>query len=169
LAKTTLAGDNAAIAFRGKVSFMSSITLRFLVEPSHLGQGGRVHGGTVMKWIDEAGYACASHWAGRQCHTVYTSSIRFRRSVKPDALVEVQARLAFTGDTNMNIAIEVRSGDLASGRLDPITECLAVYISLDDDGRPLPVSNWSPETPGEMALASTARAQFDNTYPAPLE
>ena len=38
---------------------MSSITLRFLAEPSTVNFGGKVHGGTVMKWIDEAGYACA--------------------------------------------------------------------------------------------------------------
>lgn len=148
---------------------MSSITLRFLVEPCDIGPGGRVHGGTVMKWIGQAGYACATRWAERPCHAVYTSSVRYRRAVKPDSLIEVQARLAFTGDTNMNIAVELRSGDLVGGKLEPVTECMTVYISLDDDGRPLPVTTWSPETPGEMALAKTARAQFENTTPAPLE
>jgi acyl-CoA hydrolase len=148
---------------------MSSITLRFLVEPCDIGPGGRVHGGTVMKWIGEAGYACATRWAGRNCHTVYTSSVRYRRSIKPDSLIEVQARLAFTGDTNMNIAVEVRSGDLVSGKLEPVTECMTVYIALDEDGRPMTVDNWTPETPGEMALAKSARAQFENTTPAPLE
>ena len=42
---------------------MSSITLRFLAEPNTVNFGGKVHGGTVMKWIDEAGYACATSWA----------------------------------------------------------------------------------------------------------
>ena len=37
---------------------MSSITLRFLAQPNTINFGGKVHGGTVMKWIDEAGYAC---------------------------------------------------------------------------------------------------------------
>ena len=52
---------------------MSSITLRFLAEPSTINFGGKVHGGTVMKWIDEAGYAYAlgkkllRHGVGRQC------------------------------------------------------------------------------------------------------
>jgi acyl-CoA hydrolase len=148
---------------------MSSVTLRFLVEPGHLGPGGRVQGGTVMQWIGEAGYACATRWAERPSQLVYTSSIRFRRSVRGDSLVEVKARLAFTGDTNMNIGVEVRSGDLATGRMESVAECLAVYVALGEDGRPLPVSAWSPETPGEMALASTARAHFENTAAAPLE
>ena len=50
---------------------MSSITLRFLAEPSTVNFGGKVHGGTVMKWIDEAGYACATSWSKRYCVTVY--------------------------------------------------------------------------------------------------
>lgn len=148
---------------------MSSVTLRFLVEPKHLGHGERVHGGTVLQWIGEAGCACATRWAERPSQMVYISSVRFRRSVRAHALVEVQARLAFTGDTNMNIAVELRSGDLASGRMEPVAECLAVYVTLGEDGRPLPVTTWSPETPGEMAVASSARAHFENTSAAPLE
>lgn len=44
---------------------MHSIVLRFLAEPSTVNFGGKVHGGTVMKWIDEAGYACATSWSKR--------------------------------------------------------------------------------------------------------
>lgn len=148
---------------------MSSITLRFLVEPVHLGTGGRVQGGTVMQWLGEAGYACATRWAEQPCQLVYTSSIRFRRSVRADAMVEVQARLAFTSETNMHVGVELRSADLASGRMEAVAECLTVYLALGEDGRPLPVKYWTPETPGEMALASSARSHFDNTAAAPLE
>ena len=47
------------------------ITLRFLAEPTSVNFGGKVHGGAVMKWIDEAGYACAAGWSGRYCVTIY--------------------------------------------------------------------------------------------------
>ena len=148
---------------------MQSITLRFLVEPGHAGASGRVHAGTVMKWIDDADHACASSWARSGCKTVYTSSIRFQRSARVGDLVEVRARMAFTGETNMNITVDVHSGDIAEGRLDKTAECLVVLIAVDAHGNPLPVDRWTPETPGEMALASSARAQFDSTRPAPLE
>ncbi len=148
---------------------MSSISLRFLVEPAHLGPGGRVHGGTVMRWLDEAGFACATRWAERPCQLVYTSSTRFRRSVRADALVEVQARLAFTSDTNMHVGVELRSGNLTTGRMEAVAECLLVYIALGEDDRPLLVKYWTPETPGEMALASSARSHFATTSAAPLE
>ncbi|WP_439114862.1 acyl-CoA thioesterase [Hydrogenophaga sp.] len=148
---------------------MSAITLRFLVEPGAVGPGGHVHSGTVMKWIDEAGYASATTWARGPCRAVYMSSIRFLRVVKLGDLVEVRARLAFTGETHMNMAVAVHSGDLTTSKLEKTAECLAVYVSLDADGQPMRVDSWTPETPGEMALASSARAQFDGTRPAPLE
>lgn len=148
---------------------MSSTTLRFLVEAGAVGPGGDVHGGTVMKWIDDAARACATTWSHGRCRTVYVSSIRFQRTLKLGDMVEVRARLAFTGETNMNIGVEVRGGDLADSRPEKIAECLVVMIALDTEGRPMLVNSWTPETPGEMALASSARAQFESTRPAPLE
>lgn len=148
---------------------MSTITLRFPVEGSHVDGGAAVSGGTLMKWIDQAGHACATRWAAGTCLTVYASSIRFRRAVRLGDLVEVQARLAFTGQSNMNIAVELRSGPMTGRRMLPTAECLMVYLAVDEQGEPVPVSQWTPETPGEMALASTARAQYESTRPAPLE
>lgn len=148
---------------------MSTITLRFPVDGSHVEGGAAVSGGTLMKWIDQAGHACATRWAAGPCLAVYASSIRFRRAVRLGDLVEVQARLAFTGQSNMNIAVELRSGPMTGRRMLPTAECLMVYLAADEQGEPVPVSQWTPETPGEMALASTARAQYESTRPAPLE
>ena len=140
---------------------MSSITLRFLAEPSTVNFGGKVHGGTVMKWIDEAGYACATRWAKRYCVTVSVGSIRFQRPIVIGDLVEVEARLAYTGRTSMNISVEVRSGDIKTGKMETITECLVVFVAVDTEGKPLPVEAWLPETPGDIALAQRVKAHLD--------
>lgn len=139
---------------------MSSITLRFLAEPGTVNYAGKVHGGTVMKWIDEAGYACAMSWAKHYCVTAYVGGIRFHQPIRIGELVEVQARLAFTGTTSMNIAVEVRSGDMKTGVMERTTECLIVFVAVDEDGRPMPVDHWNPETPGEVALATNVRTQL---------
>ena len=140
---------------------MPAITLRFLAEPSTVNFGGKVHGGTVMKWIDEAGYACATAWAKRYCVTVFVGSIRFHHPIMIGSLVEVEAHLAYTGNTSMNIAVEVRSGDIKDGQLKKTTECLVVFVSVDEDGKPMPVERFSPETPGELALAQHARDHLE--------
>ena len=146
---------------------MSSITLRFLAEPHTVNFGSKVHGGTVMKWIDEAGYACATRWAKRYCVTVSVGSIRFQRPILIGDLVEVEARLAYTGRTSMNISVEVRSSDIKTGQMQVITECLAVFVSVDADGKAVPVTAWFPETPGDIALAQRVKAHLDGARSQP--
>ena len=140
---------------------MSSITLRFLAEPSTVNFGGKVHGGTVMKWIDEAGYACATRWAKRYCVTVSVGSIRFERPIMIGDLVEVEARMAYTGTTSMNMSVEVRSGDMKLGQMEKVTACLVVCVALDEHGTTVPAPQWQPETPGDMAVAERVKAYLD--------
>lgn len=146
---------------------MASITLRFLAEPSTVSFGGKVHGGTVMKWIDEAGYACATRWAKHYCVTVSMGNIRFQRPITIGDLVEVQARLAYTGRASMNISVEVRSGDIKTGKMEIITACLVVFVAMDAEGKTLQVDRWLPETPGDIALAQRVKAHLDAARPAP--
>src|ERR1700712_544722 len=87
------------------------ITLRFLAEPSDVNFGGKVHGGAVMKWIDQAGYTCAVGWSGQYCVTVYAGGIRFYKPVLIGNVVEVKARLVHTGKTSMHVAVDVRASD----------------------------------------------------------
>ena len=140
---------------------MPSLTLRFLAEPGAAETGGRLSAGTVMKWIDEAGYACATSWSKRYCVTVFIGSIRFHRPIMIGDLVEVEARLVYTGRTSMNISVEVRSGDMKGGGMLTTTECLIVFVSVDSHGQPMPVDAFTPSTPGEMALAERARAHLN--------
>jgi acyl-CoA hydrolase len=63
------------------------VTLRFLAEPTDVNFGGKVHGGAVMKWIDQAAYACAAGWSGQYCVTLYVGGIRFYQPVLIGSLV----------------------------------------------------------------------------------
>lgn len=145
----------------------SAITLRFLAEPSTVNYGGKVHGGTVMKWIDEAGYACATSWAQRYCVTVYVGGIRFHHPIMIGDLVEVEARLAYTGGTSMNIVVDVRSGDMKSGKLQTTTECVIVFVSVDSHGRPMPIKPYEPADEAARRLAQQTRAQIEASRQLP--
>jgi len=140
---------------------MHSITLRFLASHSAPSASGRVHGGTVLRWMDEAGFACACAWAGGNCVTALMGNASFERPIHPGDLVEVQARLAHTGETSMNMLIEVRSGGIQEKELREVTHCVAVYAALDEDSRPRAVDKFTPETPCDMALAERVNAQVE--------
>lgn len=127
------------------------VTLRFLAQPADVNFGGKVHGGTVMKWIDQAGYACAVGWSGHYCVTIYVGGIRFYKPVLVGSLVEVRAQLIYTGRTSMHVAVDVRAGDLKDHEFTRTTHCVIVFVAVNDHGNPTAVEPWNPETDTDLA------------------
>lgn len=136
---------------------MSSITLRFLAhQPDSLSRD-KIRGGTLLQWMDEAGFACGCAWARGRCVTAFISSATFAHAVRAGQLVQVEARLAYTGTTSMALAIEVYANDLSSQQPRLVTHCVAVYVAVDADDNPIAVDTWHPETPGDIALAQRVK------------
>ena len=147
------------------------VTLRFLAAPTDVNWGGKTHGGTVMRWIDEAAYACGARWCEGMCIATYSGGVRFYRPIQIGHLVEVEARLLRTGRTSMHIAVHVRSGDPTTGQMHLTTHCLTVFVALDDDGRPRPVPRWRSGNAEDRALEAHALNLIDLRMrtPAPPE
>ena len=129
-----------------------AMTLRFLAAPADVNWGGKAHGGTVMRWIDEAAYVCAAGWSGKTCVAAYSGGIRFYRPIMIGHIVEVQARLLHTGRSSMHVSLHVRSGDPKAPDLQLTTHCLTIFVALDEHGEPTPVRSWEPELEEDRRL-----------------
>ena len=115
------------------------MVLRFLAAPTDVNWGGKVHGGIVMRWIDEAAHVLATRWTGSAANVaVYAGGVRFYRPLRIGHLVEVDARLLHTGSTSMHISVHVRSGDPATSDMDVTTHCLIVFVPLTGSGQAAP-------------------------------
>ncbi len=133
-------------------------TLRFLAAPTDVNWGGKVHGGIVMRWIDEAAHVLATQWTGTASNVaVYVGGVRFYRPLQIGHLVEVEARLLHTGTTSMHISVHVRSGDPATGELQDTTHCLTVFVALDEHDRAIDARPWTPKTGEDRALDAHAQ------------
>ncbi|WP_242108374.1 acyl-CoA thioesterase [Luteimonas aquatica] len=134
------------------------LNFRFLAEPADVNYGGKVHGGAVMKWIDQVGYAAAVGWSGHYSVTVAVGGIRFVAPIRIGDLVTVSAKLVHTGTTSMHFAIDVRARnpmDEGSERL--CTHCVIVFVALDAvEGKPIPVPAWTPQNPEDRRLGEYA-------------
>lgn len=133
------------------------ITLRFLAEPQDVNFGGKVHGGAVMKWIDLAAYACAAGWSASYCVTVYAGGIRFVSPVQVGNLVEVEAKIIYTGRSSMHIAISVMACDPKSLNQRLTTHCIVIMVAVDADGKATTVPTWIPETEDDVAQHYSAK------------
>jgi acyl-CoA hydrolase len=131
--------------------------LRFLAEPGHVNFGGKVHGGALMKWIDQAGYTCAAQWSASYCVTVYVGGIHFIRPIQVGNVVELQAEVIYTGTTSLHIMIDIYAGDPKSTKRERCAHCVIVFVALGDDNRPRAVPPWVPETAHDRALQEYAK------------
>jgi 4-hydroxybenzoyl-CoA thioesterase len=131
--------------------------LRFLAAPTDVNWGGKVHGGTVMRWIDDAAFVCATGWAKGPAAVVYVGGFRFYRPLLIGHVVEIDARLLHTGRSSMHIAVHVRSGDPKEEERRLTMHSLLIYVALDDAGRPTPVRPWVPVNEEDKALDQHAR------------
>ena len=133
------------------------LDFRFLAEPADVNYGGKVHGGVVMKWIDQVGYAAAVGWSGRYSVTVAVGGIRFVAPVRISDLVTVSAKLVYTGTSSMHFAVDVHARDPMGGDERLCTHCVIVFVALDGvEGKPSPVPAWVPQTDDDRRLAEYA-------------
>lgn len=127
-------------------------TLRFLAAPNDVNWGGKTHGGTVMRWIDEAAFVCAAGWSQALPIAVYSGGIRFYQPIAIGHLVEVRARLLYTGLRSMHLSVHVSSGDPRAPDMQLTTHCLTVFVVAGPDGRAAPVPRWTPEVDEDRQL-----------------
>jgi 4-hydroxybenzoyl-CoA thioesterase len=130
--------------------------LRFLATPADANFGGKVHGGTLMRWIDEAGYACAASWSSPAAVAVYAGGIQFAAPMRIGDIVEVDARLIHTSQHAMHIAITARSAPLeAPDQLVRNARCIAIYV-VPEGGHSAPVRPWAPVSDEDRLLKAHA-------------
>ncbi|KHT62162.1 acyl-CoA hydrolase [Photobacterium gaetbulicola] len=132
------------------------VTLRFLAEPGDVNFGGKVHGGAVMKWIDLAAYACSAGWSGKYCITAYAGGIRFVKPIHVGNLVEVTAKVIYTGRSSMHIAIDVQASDPKELKNQLTTHCIVIMVAVDESGQPTDVPEWVPQTDEDKVLRQSA-------------
>jgi uncharacterized protein (TIGR00369 family) len=127
----------------------SQLVLSQFMQPEHANNLGNVHGGWIMKLIDEAGGLCATRHARRPAVTVAVDSLRFLSPVHVGDLVTFTARLTYVGRTSMEVEVHVEAEDILSGVKTHTNDAFLVFVALDGDGRPTEVPGLRLETEEE--------------------
>ena len=149
--------DTDSSAVKAMPGQQREVEFRFLAEPTDVNFGGKVHGGMVMKWIDQTGYAAAVGWSGRYCVTVAVGGIQFVEPILIGDLVTVRCKLIRTGRSSMQFAVDVMAQDLKTAVQRKATSCVIIFVALDaPDGKPAAVPPWTPANDEDRRLADFA-------------
>jgi len=121
----------------------SRVTLTQLMLPHHANALGHVHGGVIMRMVDETAAIAAMRHAQRPCVTVAIDSMTFRERVEVGALVSCTAMVNYVGRTSMEVGVKVSAENPITGVTTHTNSAYLVFVALGEDDRPCAVPELS--------------------------
>lgn len=129
---------------------------RYEVQPNHSNNFETAHGGNVMKWMDGVGGLSAMRFAGHTCVTASMGRIDFARPIPTGDTVLVESWVYDTGETSINVRLNVYRENPRSGQTARAADSVATYVAIDEDKNPVSVPELLIETPRDEELVEEA-------------
>ncbi len=132
------------------------------VQPTHANNYETVHGGHVMKWMDEVGALSAMRFAGEPCVTAHVDAVDFLSPVPVGNTVLVESYVYDAGRTSARVRLRAHKENPRTGETQLTTESIFVFVAIDEVGQPTPVPDLTVDSErGERLRAEALSAESD--------
>lgn len=138
-----------------------------LVTPEMSNFGGNMHGGELLKLLDQVAYTCAMRYSGSYVVTLSVDNVMFKQPVRIGELLHLNATINYTGRTSMEVGIQVIAEDLQKQIVRHTNSCYFTMVAIDDGGKPVVIEPLVPDTDDDKrrwaeALARREQRQSSN-------
>jgi acyl-CoA hydrolase len=127
-----------------------TLTMTHLMTPDMANFAGHVHGGTTLRLLDQAAYACAARYCNRYVVTMSVDQVFFREPIHVGELLTFLASVNYTGTTSLEVGIRVIAENIIHQTTRHAMTCYFTMVAVDDQGRSVPVPPLQIETPLEQ-------------------
>ena len=124
---------------QGKTVAESSVVMRHTPMPNETNIAGAMHGGDLLKHIDNAGGMAAWRHARNQVVTVSLEQMSFLAPINLGQLLSLKASVHRVGKTSIDVGVRVETENLNTGEIRHVASCYLTYVAVDAAGRPVPV------------------------------
>ncbi|HYB01372.1 MAG TPA: acyl-CoA thioesterase [Ktedonobacteraceae bacterium] len=142
---------------QGRSIAYSQSTTRRLMELIDANVHGNVHGGVIMRLVDESAAIVAIKHS--RCPTVVTARVERFDFLAPAFMgdvVSVHCEMHFVGRTSMEVGVEIMAENIISGEVRHIGSSYVIYVALDENGKPTPVPPLVPADDEEKEIIERA-------------
>lgn len=149
-----------------------TLSMTVLMTPDKANFSGNVHGGTLLKYLDEVAYACASRYAGGYVVTLSVDQVTFRQPIHVGELVTFLASVNYTGRSSIEVGIKVITEDIHKKLVRHTNSCFFTMVAIDEQGKTVEVPKLVPSTENEKRRFANAqerraiRAELAERYKA---
>ncbi|WNK19724.1 acyl-CoA thioesterase [Halomonas piscis] len=134
-------------AYQEMLSGQHELSMTVLMTPDMANFSGKVHGGAILKRLDEVAYACASRYSGHYVVTLSVDQVLFKQPIHVGELVTFLACVNHVGRSSMEVGIKVVAEDIRRQVIRHTNSCYLSMVAVDDDGKPARVPPLELETP----------------------
>ncbi|WP_136249031.1 acyl-CoA thioesterase [Halomonas borealis] len=128
------------------LSGQHELTMTVLMTPDMANFSGKVHGGAILKKLDEVAYACASRYSGHYVVTLSVDQVLFKQPIHVGELVTFLACVNHVGRSSMEIGIKVVAEDIQNKVIRHTNSCYLTMVAVDQQGKPGLVPKLTLET-----------------------
>ncbi|MGH8507277.1 MAG: acyl-CoA thioesterase [Gammaproteobacteria bacterium] len=111
-----------------------SLYMTVLMTPEMANFSGSVHGGALLKLLDQVAYACAARYCMNYVVTASLDSVSFKAPIYVGELVTFKANVNYTGRTSMEVGIKVIAENLKTKEARHTTSCYFTMVAKDEHG-----------------------------------
>lgn len=135
------------------------LSMTLLMTPDTANFSSNVHGGNILKLLDQVAYACASRYAGSYVVTLSVDQVMFRQPIHVGELVTFLAAVNHTGNSSMEIGIKVIAENIRTHETRHVNSCFFTMVAVGDDGKPTQVPPLRPFSPDEKRRHAAAEVR----------
>lgn len=122
------------------------LSMTVLMTPDMANFSGKVHGGAILKKLDEVAYACASRYSGSYVVTLSVDQVLFKQPIHVGELVTFLASVNHVGRSSMEIGIKVVAENIRDKLIRHTNSCYLTMVAVDANGKPAAVPPLQLET-----------------------
>ncbi|OGO96231.1 MAG: acyl-CoA thioesterase [Coxiella sp. RIFCSPHIGHO2_12_FULL_44_14] len=105
--------------------------------PEKVNFAGNIHGGYLLKLIDQAAYACAARYCGCYVVTLSVDRVLFKEPIYVGELVTCHASVNFVGTTSLEVGIKVIAENLSTQKRRHTNSCYLTMVAVDENLKPV--------------------------------
>jgi acyl-CoA hydrolase len=114
------------------------VIFTMLMTPEMANFSGNVHGGALLKLLDQVAYTCASRYSGHYAVTLSVDQVNFRQPIRIGELVTFYSSINYVGRTSMEVGVKVVAEDIHSHEKRHTNSCYFTMVAMED-GKPVEV------------------------------
>ena len=144
---------------KGKKVSESTVLMAQLMTPEDANPAGNVHGGVIMKLIDNAGGSVAARHARSNVVTASIDRLHFHNPVYIGNLITLKAGINMVGKTSMEVGVRVEAENLLTGEVRHTASAYLTYVALDPGSKPMKVPPLIIENDDQARRCKEAQAR----------